>query len=153
MRLFSLGIVFAAAACAESPLAQDMLAAHNAVRARLHIPPLTWSAEIAGQAQAWADRLLAERRFAHRPRSPYGENLFEISGALASPSQVVADWGSEAGAYDYASNKCLGVCGHYTQLVWAATKKVGCGVARNRRQEIWVCDYVPPGNFVGRRPY
>ncbi len=153
MRLFSLVLVVVGSAAAQSPIANEMLAAHNAARARVNVPALTWSDALAEHAQAWADRLIAERRFAHRPRSPYGENLFEISGAIASPRQVVADWNSEATGYDYASNKCRGVCGHYTQLVWADTKKVGCGVARNSRQEIWVCDYDPPGNWVGKRPY
>jgi len=45
------------------------------------------------------------------------------------------------------------VCGHYTQIVWRDTKQVGCGVARDNRREIWVCNYDPPGNWVGHRPY
>jgi pathogenesis-related protein 1 len=30
---------------------------------------------------------------------------------------------------------------------------VGCGVARSGRTEVWVCNYDPPGNYVGERPY
>ena len=153
MRLFSLVILSAGAAFAQPPLAQDMLAAHNAVRARLHIPPLTWSERLEDQAQGWANRLLASNRFAHRPDSKFGQNLFEISGAPASPAFVVQSWDSEFRDYDYSSNTCRKVCGHYTQIVWATTKQVGCGVARNSKHEIWVCDYDPPGNFVGKRPY
>ncbi len=74
-------------------------------------------------------------------------------GAPASPAQVVNAWDSEAADYDYSSNKCRKVCGHYTQIVWASTKEVGCGVARNAHREIWVCDYNPPGNYIGKRPY
>jgi uncharacterized protein YkwD len=130
-----------------------MLAAHNAVRATLSIRPLTWSDALAARAQDWATTLLARGEFIHHPKSPYGENLFEIDGATASPEQVVEAWAAESRDYDYATNKCRKVCGHYTQIVWAATTKVGCGVARNARREIWVCNYDPPGNYIGKRPY
>ena len=140
-------------ATAQSPIDADMLSAHNAVRARLKIPPLTWSDKLADRAQQWADHLLSTKQFAHRRDSPYGENLFAIVGAPASPSRVVGDWAAESKDYDYASNKCRKVCGHYTQIVWASTKAVGCAVARDSRREVWVCDYDPPGNWIGHRPY
>jgi pathogenesis-related protein 1 len=146
-------LLLASICAAQPPVEIAMLAAHNAVRARVGVPPLKWSDRLADQAQGWANRLLAENRFAHRPNPVYGENLFEIAGAQASPEQVVETWAAESRDYDYAANKCRELCGHYTQLVWAATKTVGCGVARNARREIWVCNYEPPGNYVGKRPY
>jgi uncharacterized protein YkwD len=151
--LLSLLCVFAATA-AEPPFpAKQILAAHNAIRSRVGLPPLRWSDSLAEFAQDWASTLLSRRHFAHRPKSPYGENLFEIQGAAANPREVVADWGSEARDYDYRSNRCHGHCGHYTQIVWRNTRSVGCAVARGRGIEIWVCNYDPPGNFVGQRPY
>jgi pathogenesis-related protein 1 len=130
-----------------------MLAAHNAVRATQSIRPLTWSDALAARAQDWANTLLARGEFIHHPKSPYGENLFEIDGATASPEQVVEAWVAESRDYDYPTNKCRKVCGHYTQIMWAASTKVGCGVARNSRREVWVCNYDPPGNYIGKRPY
>jgi hypothetical protein len=38
-------------------------------------------------------------------------------------------------------------------MVWSTTKEVGCGVARNSRREVWVCNYDPPGNYIGKRPF
>ena len=35
--------------------------------------------------------------------------------------------------------------GHFTQIVWKDTKKVGCGVAGS----FAVCRYQPAGNFLG----
>jgi len=134
-------------------LAHDIVAAHNAVRARIGVPPLFWSDRLAAHAQDWANSLLARGKFEHRPNSPYGQNLFAIDGARASSAQVVDAWAAESRDYDYNSNRCRGVCGHYTQVVWRTTKEVGCGVARGGRREVWVCDYDPPGNWVGRRPY
>jgi pathogenesis-related protein 1 len=138
---------------APSSLAHDMLASHDAVRARVGVAPLVWSDRLAARAQDWADTLLARRQFNHRPNSHYGENLFEITGAPASPAQVVNAWAAESRNYDYNSNRCRGVCGHYTQIVWSDTKEVGCAVARGGGSEVWVCNYDPPGNWVGQRPY
>jgi|HubBroStandDraft_6_1064221.scaffolds.fasta_scaffold326275_2 pathogenesis-related protein 1 len=138
---------------APSFLARDMLAVHNAVRARVGVAPLAWSDRLAARAQDWAGTLLTRKQFAHRPNSTYGENLFEITGASASSAQVVNAWAAESRGYDYNSNRCRGVCGHYTQIVWGDTKEVGCAVARGGGREIWVCNYDPPGNWAGKRPY
>jgi len=155
-RVLRLLVVLAGAVGAQTappPLARDILAAHNLVRAKVKVPPLVWSDQVAAVAQEWADGLITRRQFSHRPNSNYGENLFEIRGGTASAPQVVNDWASESRNYDYKSNKCSGVCGHYTQVVWGETKEVGCGVARSGDREVWVCDYNPPGNWEGKRPW
>ncbi len=138
---------------ARHDLAREMLAAHNAVRARLQLPPLRWSNDIAAYAQQWANYLEAHHEFQHRKQSTYGENLFMISGATTTPALVVKDWASEAKDYDYRSNSCRGVCGHYTQIIWRDTAEVGCAVSSASKRETWVCNYGPPGNIVGERPY
>ncbi len=137
----------------EAALARDMLAAHNEVRARVHVPPLAWSDRLAAHAQEWAIHLLQEKQFYHRPHPAFGENLFEINGSHALPADVVGVWASEARDYSYSANTCSGVCGHYTQVIWSHTREVGCAVARDARQEVWVCNYDPPGNWIGERPY
>ena len=140
-------------AASPSSLSRDMLALHNAVRTRVGVDPLVWSARLAARSRDWAETLLASKQFVHRPNSNYGENLFEITGATASAAQVVNAWAAESRHYDYKSNRCRGVCGHYTQIVWSDTKEVGCAVARVAGREVWVCNYDPPGNWVGQRPY
>ena len=138
---------------APSTLARNMVALHNTVRAHVGMPPLTWSGRLAAHSQDWANTLLARNQFAHRPHSTYGENLFDINGAAASPAEVVNTWAAESRNYDYNSNRCRGTCGHYTQIVWSGTKEVGCAVARGRGREVWVCNYDPPGNWAGKLPY
>jgi len=130
-----------------------MLAAHNAVRKAVGVPPLTWSAQLAAFAQQWADELTTHGQFVHRRNSPYGENLYEITGARTTPAEVVNQLASESKNYRYESNSCRGVCGHYTQIVWRDTRRVGCAVARDAKTEVWVCNYDPPGNWIGKRPY
>ncbi len=136
-----------------SDVAQEMLNAHNRWRSQVGVPPLRWSPQLASYAQDWANQLAARGAFEHRRNSPYGENLFWGQGRRWSPTEVVDDWGSEVQDYSYATNSCRGVCGHYTQVVWRDTTEVGCGVARSGSQEIWVCNYNPPGNYQGRKPY
>jgi uncharacterized protein YkwD len=160
MRALYLSLVFAVSATAQwlavdrpGAFSREMLVAHNRIRARVDVPPLTWSVSLAARAQDWANHLLRQARFYHRPNSNFGENLFEISGAGATPAEVVGDWASEARDYNYRANACRGLCGHYTQLVWRGTRQVGCSVARTQDREIWVCNYDPPGNWIGERPY
>lgn len=138
----------------EDSLAADMLAAHNDIRTRMGVPPLTWSDRLAAQAQEWANELLGQEQFYHRPHARYGENLFEImSHRGASAADVVNVWADEARDYDYRANRCRGLCGHYTQLIWSGTRELGCAVAREPLHEVWVCNYNPPGNWMGERPY
>ncbi len=134
-------------------LARETLTPQNAVRALFGEPPLRWSGHLADVAQDWADHLVATGQFAHRPEDPYGENLFETTGGTASPEQVVGAWADEARTYDVATNTCRGVCGHFTQIVWRGTREVGCGVVGNESREVWVCEYDPPGNVIGYRPF
>ena len=146
--------IVAGSACGQSPsLSSEMLAAHNSIRHNLGLARLAWSEALAARAQEWAQNLLERNQFSHSAKSPFGENLFAITGARASPGDVVNEWAMESRNYDYRSNRCKGTCGHYTQIVWRDTKEVGCGVARGGRREVWVCEYNPPGNWIGKRPY
>jgi len=145
----------------EPPALQGMTEAHNAARANVDPPadppisPLTWSAELAAVAQSYADQCTWEHS-----GGPYGENLYATSGS-AAPADVVASWVAEATSYDHAANSCSDVCGHYTQVVWAASQRIGCGVANctegsplgSSSWQFWVCNYDPPGNYIGERPY
>lgn len=134
---------------------QQMLDTHNTWRRQAGVQPLTWSPQLANYAQEWATKLLQENRFEHRPKNQYGENLAAASGQQLSPERVVTMWGEEVQDYNYATNTCKPgkMCGHYTQIVWRKSQQVGCGMARGNGREVWVCNYNPPGNYVGQRPY
>ena len=144
---------YAAPAEASPPTAHAMLDAHNVVRTRMGLPPLVWSPQLARVAQDWADYLISTRELKHQANNRYGENLYAISGGISSPAQAVRLWADEARNYDVRTNSCAGVCGHYTQIVWRATRDVGCAEATDRYRQVWVCEYDPPGNVVGYRPY
>jgi hypothetical protein len=97
--------------------------------------------------------LVSDNAFRHEQNLRYGQNLFEITGGRASPQQVVDAWASERKEYDARSGTCTGRCGHFTQIVWRTAEEVGCGSAHRGDREVWVCDYSPPGNIVGERPF
>ena len=40
--------------------------------------------------------------------------------------------------------------GHYTQMVWPTTTRVGCAMATNAGNDFLVCRYSPAGNVTGR---
>lgn len=131
--------------------------AHNNLRTPLGVSAVSWSNELGAWAQARANQLAANNcQLAHRPAGAdaYGENLFWSSNASTATS-VVARWAAEKSSYDHATNSCSGqTCGHYTQVVWAATTSIGCGMAScPNGGEVWVCNYSPQGNVQGQSPY
>jgi pathogenesis-related protein 1 len=168
--LFVCCLVSAVSAPAADFKADDMVAAHNRWRKSVGAPPLTYSNELAASAQNWANHLQQTNqcKMQHsKPDSRYGENLFWASAIewsdgkrelqSVSPKQVVDSWGNERTDYNYKSNSCTKgkMCGHYTQVVWKSSRTVGCAVAicEDTREQVWVCQYQPPGNWVGQKPY
>lgn len=163
--------------------ATEMVDSHDAVRAdpatvggspapSPPLSPLAWSETVAGTAQAWADGCTYAHNSSALAALGYGENIAATAppGAYSAADVVAALWASEAPFYDHATNTCdaanpandAHTCGHYTQLVWRSTTVVGCGFRTCTTGspftgfstwDYWVCDYAPPGNWVGQRPY
>lgn len=130
----------------------ELLSRHNYWREQVGVGTLTWSSEVAAYAQEWADHLQSQDcSLEHRTDRLYGENL--AGGYGMSAQEVVDMWASEKANYDYESNTCNGVCGHYTQVVWRGTTQIGCGMATCGGKEVWVCNYNPAGNYIGMKPY
>ncbi len=131
----------------------ELLKVHNSIRSGVNLPPLQWSAELAAFSQKWADTLILRNGSGHNPNTPYGENIF-VTGPGSTPARVVREWESESRDYSYRTNACASDdCGHYTQIIWRSSRRVGCGVARTPRREVWVCSYDPPGNYRNEWPY
>jgi pathogenesis-related protein 1 len=146
---------------------QQILDAHNAYRNEVGVPALTWSNDLAQFAQSWANELATNRGcvLQHRPNDEsdpwnqkYGENIYAAGGTDWSPTVLdgIADWGTEKSDFDFDTKECKNgaVCGHYTQMIWKSTTMVGCGIAKcPGGNVIVVCNYNPPGNYVGEKPY
>ena len=135
-----------------------LLAAHNRERARLRIPSLAWNARLAADAQRWADSLARRRAFQHaKNRGGAGENLWTGTAGAYGPEEMIAGFIGEA--RDFRPGRFPNVSrtgnwadvGHYTQLIWPATREVGCALARNKQDDVLVCRYWPAGNMVGQQ--
>lgn len=136
-------------------LRQRFLAPHNSARAQLGVGPLVWDATVAAYAQNYANKRIADCAMQHSG-GRYGENLFKSKGYSDPVATGVMSWVNEKQYYDYNSNSCAGgqVCGHYTQVVWRDSKKLGCAqVQCNDGWTFVICSYDPPGNYAGQRPY
>ena len=42
--------------------------------------------------------------------------------------------------------------GHYSQMIWRGTRKVGCALAEGQNYDYLVCRYFPAGNVFGKGP-
>ncbi|KAG5625304.1 hypothetical protein H5410_010522 [Solanum commersonii] len=78
------------------------------------------------------------------------------SGSFMTGTAAVNLWVGENPYYDYNSNSCTGgkECRHYTQVVWK--NSIQLGRARVQCTNGWwfvTCNYNPPGNYIGQRPY
>ncbi|KAK4340107.1 hypothetical protein RND71_041569 [Anisodus tanguticus] len=153
-------VVLMALAITHSSLAQnlpkDIVIVHNKARAEVGapLPPLRWNDTLAKYAHNYASTRLAECKLVHSD-SPYGENLAMGYGEFSAVDAVNL-WVGEKPNYDYASNSCKdGMCGHYTQVVWKNTLQVGCARLKCANGEAWFvsCNYYPPGNYIGEKPY
>lgn len=134
----------------EAPAAlRGLVDAHNRRRAAHCATPLAWSSELAAIAQRHAERLRAGGCNLLHSTGPYGENLFSVSPAgAATPDEVVDDWYNEIAAYDFRRPGFSMRTGHFTQVVWKGTARLGCAAARCADAEVWVCNYDPPGNVA-----
>jgi hypothetical protein len=139
-----------------------LLAAHNAERSAAGVAPLVWNAGLAADARVWADELAATGRFEHSPdeagKDPQGENLWAGTPRAFTPEAMVRLWVAEKADYRpgvFPSNSRSGDVehvGHYTQLIWSASRQVGCAAAVGRQEEFLVCRYSEAGNVYGERP-
>lgn len=143
-----------------SATAMALLRAHNAERARLGVPLLEWDAQLADAATQWAKALAQSRQLAHSPedlRAGQGENLFAGTAGYYRPAAMVEAFLAEGALFkpgrfpDVAQGGSWRDVGHYTQLVWRKTRKLGCGLARGGGQDYLVCRYYPAGNIIGQK--
>ena len=150
-----------------------ILAAHNNARASVvpaakTMPDLVWDDDLAATAQNWVNSCNATSSskylIDHNPNRsngfPFyvGENIYASTAQVTNMSNPVTSWDDEKQYYDLATNTCQAgqICGHYTQLVWANSLKVGCGRGfcdNVTYKYTIVCDYGPGGNYNNEKPY
>ncbi len=129
---------------------------HNRIRRQVYRGnDLVWSPALAASAQKHADYLASHNLFVHS-QNGYGENLFASSAPAAIPD-AVSSWYLEKKKFNPRTKKCYNgwyECGHYSQIIWRNSARLGCGRSSSRTwKTIVVCQYDPPGNYQGQVPY
>ncbi|CAG0891560.1 unnamed protein product [Darwinula stevensoni] len=125
---------------------------------------MTWMDDAAKAAQKWAEscQLLTHDSIKGRWTRQFGscgQNIF-ISTHKVPWVFAVKTWFLEKQNFTYGSpDNELPLVGHYTQLAWASSHRLGCGVAKcnhgSKGYFNYVCNYCPIGNIPSRlgRPY
>jgi pathogenesis-related protein 1 len=137
---------------------------HNKLRAQENasLPNLTWDSTVASYALSKVTYLANSNNctMSHTagPTNPgYGENLAWASFSSYTATAATNAWYDEKANYTYSTNTCASgkVCGHYTQVVWKNSTTIGCAgvVCANGGGIIYGCNYNPPGNYSGQKPY
>jgi len=148
---------------------------HNKFRSSV-VPPaedmlkMSWDEEAAELAQTWSDscQLLQHNNSTGRWTKRFGEcgeNIF-VSTQPVPWFFAVETWWLKKKFFNYGNRKTnLTQVGHFTQLVWNSSHKVGCGLTYCNANQgtknspppyyIYVCNYCPIGNFAHRlhKPY
>ena len=136
-----------------------ILAAHNAERSRAGVAPLVWNNVLGIAAAAYAQQLALTSRFEHsnrKARPGTGENLWMGSHGAFSVETMVGGWASEKQWFRpgvFPANSRTGNwedVGHYTQMIWPTTTRIGCALASTPRVDYLVCRYAGAGNIDGR---
>lgn len=149
-----------------------MINEHNVHRANHSAPALEWDDTLAGYAQITANKCV----FAHDMTEgggavAYGQNLAswgstgDISGLQVESGRrgVTDQWYNDEienwtyyGLDNPPSGSDLDAWGHFTQLVWKSSTKLGCATVQCPAGSVlpmasWytVCNYGGPGNFGG----
>jgi uncharacterized protein YkwD len=139
----------------------QLIGLHNKARADVGVGPMVWSKKLAIYAQEWANNLAyIDCDLRHRPHSgkwkqEYGENLFIGTSGYYRVADAVKFWESEKIYYQGQTLDSSNYhdSGHYTQVVWKTTEEIGSAKAECNGNLIVVCNYNPPGNVLGQKPY
>ena len=135
---------------------QKILSAHNQERRLVGNQDLTWDYELEEFAADWASTLSSRGSgLSHRPNNNYGENCYWSSTSSVTPDAAILAFNEEKEMYNYGpvSYQNFNGTGHYTQVVWYRTTKVGCAAVSGSSGTYVVCNYDPPGNLIGDYPY
>jgi len=154
-------------------LIEAFVSAHNMARSgpldpqpSPALPPVSWDRALADSVYSYAIRCQGSNGLlSHNANRSadyqalggegyVGENIYGSSGS-ATPADAMTLWMDEAADYDYASGD-IGSAGHYTQIVWRDSVRIGCAIvdcAALTYHNTVICDYAPGGNISGQRPY
>lgn len=139
-----------------------MLREHNEARREVGTPDLVIDSDLSRQALDYAEEMARTGNFQHSPQSArqgQGENLWAGTADAFTYEEMASAWIDEKQYYVHAAFPYVSSTGnwqdvgHYTQIIWRDTTRLGCGIATGGGRDWLVCRYAPPGNVVGQYAY
>ncbi|KKY38811.1 putative scp-like extracellular protein [Diaporthe ampelina] len=139
---------------------QAALDSQNSARADVGATALTWDAGLASDALEWAQHLASTAgssgSLTHSTTTSDGENLYWQSNSDSPYANAANAWVGEKDLYNGEAITGSGnfeEYGHYTQIIWASTSKIGMAVASDGSGGYYVvARYNPAGNVIGETP-
>ena len=136
---------------------------HNDERESLGLQPLAWDNGLALDAARYARQMAQTNIFRHSPRSsravPSGENLWMGGRRLYDYEVMIGAFLDEKRLFrrggklpNLSATGRWEDVGHYTQIIWRGTRKIGCALAEGQSYDYLVCRYFPAGNRFGQGP-
>ncbi|XP_068724158.1 Golgi-associated plant pathogenesis-related protein 1-like [Montipora capricornis] len=137
----------------------DGLNKHNLFRMVHKVPVMTLDRQMCNEAKAYAEKLASWKNLTHASLTDQGENLYYgcQPGKAASTKKAVRGWYFEVcyPGYDFIDGPIESGTGHFTQVVWRESIKLGIGRAVTNDKYGNPCGYIvarykPAGNVIGR---
>ena len=129
---------------------------HNRERAAVGAPPMVWDPTLAAAAATYGLELARRGELVHSS-VPEGENLWMGTRGAYSVEQMVGNWIQEKRLFrpgvfpNISTTGQWSDAGHYSQIIWRASTRLGCAISSASRSDILVCRYAPGGNVRGQR--
>lgn len=124
------------------------------------MPALAWNPLLASVAQSYADACdvgvhNGSRKAQYEALGGSGEVGENIAWGGAGLLDLAQLWVDEKALWSYGPLTLANAAdvAHYTQMIWAGTTSVGCGMADCTGTNFLVCDYAPAGNYIDQAPY
>lgn len=130
----------------------EALEAHNKHRREHNAPELELDKELCELAREWAEELadldtLKYKSFFHNGQG-VGENILRAKRHYMSGLEATREWYKEIEEYRFDDASFQPNTGHFTQLVWRDSQKVGFGFALTEDGKFYVvANYWPAGNY------
>ena len=131
----------------------EALETHNELRKRHHVDELILDKELCLISQKYAKKLASKDLFEHSNNKfkgkPIGENLYCCMGMPCTGKGMSESWYSEIKYYNFDKPGWKDNTGHFTQVIWKGSKRVGFGFAKSITGWYYgVASYFPAGNYL-----
>jgi len=143
MLIFLMFFIFAMTSSA------DIIDRVNFYRKLHRVEPVTYASTLSKSSQLWADNIASSKTLAHS-ETTFGENLASFGGYSLSEDEFLNKsvdlWYNEVNFYKFENPGFSPETGHFTQLIWRSTTKIGYGISRSGSNTYVVMQFDPCGN-------